>query len=96
MGVCLFIMGMAIEYMKIFLKFETDEHLFRHISNMTLEEYRERMNRCIEVFNKIIETRKRFDPYREVVLENIIKKIYSIMKIPYTTPAKKIDQQSRI
>jgi len=60
--------------------FENAEALFEKVNMMSIEEYRERMNRCVEVLNTVLEKRKSFDHHKEVILTNIVKKIYSIME----------------
>jgi len=56
--------------------FNDPDRLFDYIESMTVDEYRERMNQCIEVFNRIIDIRKETDPYQEL-LDRIVERIYS-------------------
>lgn len=58
--------------------FDSPDHLFDYIEAMTVAEYRERMNLCIEVFNRIIKIRKETDPYQEM-LDRTVTNICSIM-----------------
>jgi hypothetical protein len=58
--------------------FNDPDRLFDYIESMTVDEYRERMNQCIEVFNRIIDIRKETDPYQEL-LDRIVERIYSII-----------------
>lgn len=68
-----------------YCEFESSEALFKYIDQMTVEEFRNRQNLCIEVFNKIC---KKFDfhkPYEETVinpgmLTRIVQKIKRILK----------------
>jgi hypothetical protein len=62
-----------------YCEFNDPQLLFDCISRMKINEYRERMNLCIEVFNKIIEETRFNNPYEAMLLKTI-QNIIDIME----------------
>ena len=61
--------------------FENAEDMFKYIENMSLPEFRHRLNLCIEVFNEVVQKRKfpRVGSYSEEVILRIVQKIQQIV-----------------
>ena len=70
-----------------YCKFKKAKALFDYIDRMEVEEFRHRMNLCIQVFNQICEKRQYYKPYDGTILHEerllkIVQKIKTIMNHP--------------
>jgi alpha(1,3/1,4) fucosyltransferase len=60
-----------------YAEFSNPADLFKYIDSITVEEFRDRMNLCIEVFNQVHEKLKTYDRYKEFLLR-IVQKFRAI------------------
>lgn len=59
--------------------FEHPRELFQYIENMTFLEYKQRLNLCIETFNRVGEILRNHDFYIPQRADNLAEKIRSIV-----------------
>lgn len=59
--------------------FDSPESVFDYIENMAVDEYRDRMNCCIDVYNRLSSNSDEFDKQRKKMLDNAVHRIHAIL-----------------
>lgn len=64
--------------------FTKPSQLYQFIDNLSFDEYKERLNKCIATFNRVLDGGILFDKYDELRKEKLLAKIHYILNFKHS------------